>query len=311
MSSPRVSIALLTRNGGATLASLLDGIERQRVPFEFEVVAVDSGSTDGTPERLAASVDRLERIDPAEFDHGATRNRAIALCRGELVALLVQDAVPVGEGWLGELAAPLLEDGRVAGSFARQLPRPDAGVLARRALERWIAGRDEPHASGPMTAEEFDGLSPGARMLAATFDNVCSCVRRSVWERIPFARTPIAEDLEWGREVLRAGHRLVYAPRAAVLHSHDRSLAYELGRTYLLHRRLHELFDVRLVPDRRALARSFRVTLPEHLAAARGELRRPLRALRTLGLALAWPYGQYLGGRAAAERRDLLRPRGI
>src|SRR5256885_445805 len=79
---------------------------------------------------------------------------------------------------------------------------------------------------------------------------------RSIWERPPFGSTPIAEDLEWAREVLLAGHRLAYVPRAVVVHSHDRSARYELARTYLLHRRLFELFQLRTIPDVPSLARA-------------------------------------------------------
>ena len=64
----------------------------------------------------------------------------------------------------------------------------------------------------------------------------------------------MAEDLEWARDVLLAGHALVYAPAAVVVHSHERSARHELRRTRLVHARLAELFDLRLVPDVPCLA---------------------------------------------------------
>jgi glycosyltransferase involved in cell wall biosynthesis len=52
MEAPLVSIALVTRNGIATLPDF-SRPSRQRVDFAYEVVAVDSGSTDGSAELLA------------------------------------------------------------------------------------------------------------------------------------------------------------------------------------------------------------------------------------------------------------------
>lgn len=301
MSRPFVSVALVTLDGAATLPGVLAALARQRTEFPFEIVAVDSGSTDGTLDLLAGRVERLERIARRDFDHGRTRNRAVELSRGELVAFLVQDAEPVGDRWLHELVAPLVAHADVAGSFARQLPRPEASALARFALARWFAGGAVPRLTESMTAEAFDRLDPAVRMDLSTFDNVCSCLRRSVWERQPFAQTPMAEDLEWGRDALRAGHRLAYAPAASVIHSHDRGLRYELERTRQLHRRLAPLFGVRTIPTLRHLARAFAVTVPLHARLAWSDRRRPGLALRALGLAFVWPLGQYLGGRAGAR----------
>ncbi len=59
-------------------------------------------------------------------------------------------------------------------------------------------------------AEDFARLSPLERLALCTFDNVCSCIRRSVWRVHPFPEAPIAEDVEWAREVLVAGYRLAY-----------------------------------------------------------------------------------------------------
>ena len=44
-------------------------------------------------------------IAPEAFNHGTTRNLAIAETRGDLVVLLVQDAVPADSQWLATLTA--------------------------------------------------------------------------------------------------------------------------------------------------------------------------------------------------------------
>ena len=295
--APDVSVLLVTRDGMATLPATLDAVAAQRTSFPFELVAVDSGSRDGTAELLERRCDRLLRVAPEEFDHGATRNAGIAICRGELVALLVQDALPAGETWLESLTAPLREDPALAGTYARQQPRPGASAVTRFCLSGWAAARAAARLQELTGSEAFAALSPWERHALCTFDNVCSCVRRTVWEQIPFRPTPIAEDVAWAREVLLAGWRLRYTPEAVVAHSHDRSATDELRRTRATHERLAALLGLRTVPTVGRLLRSWAATLRTHWRLTRGL---PGERPRALLRALALPLGQYLGGRAGA-----------
>lgn len=307
-----ISIAIPTRNGGDTLRRLLDSLASQRERFEIEIVAVDSGSSDGTLDRLREHGAAVVPIDPSEFNHGAARNAALASVRTEYAVLMVQDAVPATGDWLAELVRPMQVDPRIAGTFARQQSWPGASRVTAHYLGRWVAAQPAPRVIGPLPPERFAAMTPSERHLTCAFDNVCACVRMSVWRAHPFRRTAIAEDLEWGLEVLAAGHRLAYVPTSIVWHSHDRPIRYELQRTYLVHQRLQTLFGLSTIPTVGALLRAVGATLPLHARLAAGEPRRRGRALlRAAGLAVAMPLGQYLGARSAREGRELIRTRGV
>jgi glycosyltransferase involved in cell wall biosynthesis len=58
---PAVSVVLPVRNGAATLGRALDSLSAQTCR-EFEIVAVDDGSTDGTADILAAHARRDPRL---------------------------------------------------------------------------------------------------------------------------------------------------------------------------------------------------------------------------------------------------------
>jgi len=287
---PAISIVVPTFNGAATLPALLDAVSRQRIDRSFEIIAIDSGSTDGSVELLRSAGARLITIAPGTFNHGLTRNLGITAATGDFVVLIVQDAVPASDTWLAALTDPLGQDPCLAGTFARQLPRPDAGPLTRHYLARWFASSHSARTVGA-TRAELDALSPLERLDRCTFDNVCSCLRRSVWEQHPFRETPIGEDIEWAREVLLAGYRLSYVPDAAVVHSHERSASYEFRRTRVLHHRLYELFGVHTIPTPVHLARAIASCVVTH---ARCE-----PTARSMALAIAWPLGQYAGARSA------------
>jgi glycosyltransferase involved in cell wall biosynthesis len=59
-SAPAVSVVVPTRNRHALLAATLEAIERQTcIPGGFEVIVADDGSTDETPDWLAANRSRF------------------------------------------------------------------------------------------------------------------------------------------------------------------------------------------------------------------------------------------------------------
>ena len=132
MSDPKVSIVLLTHNAGSDLERVLDGVYAQEGAPPFEVIAIDTESTDGTLERLARRPLRIERIGEQEFSHPGTRNRGVQLARGTLVVFLVQDAIPFHRRWLANLIAPLDEDPRVAAAYSSQIPRDGCNPVESR-----------------------------------------------------------------------------------------------------------------------------------------------------------------------------------
>ena len=93
MSSPLVSVALATCNGARYLREQLETVYEQTWPH-LEVVASDDASTDGTVEILADYAARRGlryEVNPRRLGLVGNFARAIALCRGEYVALCDQD----------------------------------------------------------------------------------------------------------------------------------------------------------------------------------------------------------------------------
>lgn len=287
-------------NAGPEFGGLLEKVRAQEGDFEIELVVVDSGSTDGTVELARRHGARVHRIRKAEFDHGATRNLGASLSGGEYVAFIVQDAMPLDERWLAAMVEDLEGDERVAGVYGRQIPRPEAGILTRALTNiRATASfeRREQVAVGP---EQYRKMPPARRRRLAAFDNVSSCLRRSVLEEIPFEKTSFGEDIRWGKKVVEAGHKTVYEPRSVVFHSHERGALYDLRRYYVDQRILSELFGLELVPNLawllpailRSCAHLYRALRRDEEAKSRGV---PWLVLLALRHAVLSQVGNYLG----------------
>ncbi len=293
---PKVSVVVPTLNAGPRFEELLKRISAQEGDFELlEVLVVDSGSTDGTDELARDYGAVVHRIERQEFNHGATRNLGISLARGEYVVLVVQDAVPQDERWLTTMVENLERDERVAGVYSRQIPHLEASTLTRVLLNNSAAGSlewREQFAGGP---KQYREMPPRKRRRLAAFDNVSSCLRRSVWEETPFEKTNFGEDIRWGKKVVEVGYKIVYEPRSAVFHSHERGVVYDLRRSYVNQRVLLELFGFRLPPIFRATQHLYGLLRQDEEVAAKG-------ALWAMWLALRYTVpahlGNYLGARS-------------
>ena len=93
MSVPRVSCLLPVYNGAAFIEEAVRSIQRQSFT-DFEVVVVDDGSTDATPEilaRIAADDARVRVHRQANGGIVAALNAGLRLCRGEYVARMDAD----------------------------------------------------------------------------------------------------------------------------------------------------------------------------------------------------------------------------
>jgi len=113
------SVVIPTRNRRATLAALLDRVDPQATAAGAEVVVVDNGSTDGTPELLRPLEAQGQLRVVREPTPGATRarNAGARAARGDVLAFVDDDALPA-DGWLAALLAPFANP-RVAAAGGR------------------------------------------------------------------------------------------------------------------------------------------------------------------------------------------------
>jgi glycosyltransferase involved in cell wall biosynthesis len=232
-SKPLVTIVIPVYNGGDLLNRVVDRCLQQDLDAEFEILIIDSSSTDGCINHLPKD-DRLRihRISKGEFGHGRTRNLGVNLARGEFVAFITQDAMPANQMWLMNLIAPFQEDCKVAGVFGCHIAHEGHSPLTTYDLDqhfnRWIFRSHRK----PIELDESRQM-PDAQISNHEhfYSDNNSCLRKTAWEQVPIPEVIYGEDQLWAIEILRHGFKKAYASTAVVRHSHEYNFRETLIRS--------------------------------------------------------------------------------
>jgi glycosyltransferase involved in cell wall biosynthesis len=215
----RLSVVIPTFNRAAGLERVLTALEGQQPgDFAFEVVVVDDGSRDRTPELLASWRSRRFRL---RFDRQANagparaRNRALQIASGELVLFGGDDIEPDPR----QLWEHLREHDRRAD--------PHAAVLG---LTRWPDDArltsTMRHIDGPGAQQFSYGVfTPGEEYDFRHFYTSNVSLRRSLLATEPDGfstafRWAAFEDAELAYRLSRRGMRIFYHPAAVAWHHH-------------------------------------------------------------------------------------------
>lgn len=222
--TPKASVVIPTLNAGPIFAKVLQSVANQRTPWPFEILVIDSGSTDGTLATVAKYPDvRLHQIDKAAFNHGATRNLGAEMTSGDYIAFLTHDAMPYHDRWLFNLVSSLERYPNAAGVFGKHLAYPDASAFTKRDLnQHFNTMADLPLALSKDTDKErWENRDVQWQQLLHFYSDNNSCMRRDVFEKIPYRPVLFGEDQLWAWDIIQAGYAKIYAPQAVVYHSHD------------------------------------------------------------------------------------------
>src|SRR5205085_7313448 len=99
MNDPLVSIIMRSYNEGWALRDTLPALAAQEYR-NWELVVIDSGSTDGSAELIRAAQPRhFVQILPEEYRPSRVLNQGMTLARTETCIFLNADATPQGPHW--------------------------------------------------------------------------------------------------------------------------------------------------------------------------------------------------------------------
>ena len=236
-----VTIVIPTKNAGDILDKCLKSVFEQKTQYEYEVICVDSGSSDNTLEIINKYPARLFQIAPEDFGHGKTRNYGASKGTGEYIVFITQDAVPASDEWLENFINAMKIDKDIVGGFGIHYPYPDCNIIDKFDLQNFFKGFGEDNTIYYMEDKERYEKEEGYRHLLAFFSDNNSCVKREIFEKYPYDDVDFAEDQRWARKMIELGYKKVYCPFAPVYHSHNYDIKTYFNRYYDEHKGLYNV----------------------------------------------------------------------
>ena len=214
--APLVSILVVTYDSREYLEPFLDSIRRNTSYPNYELIAVDNHSADGS----AAELERHAQADPRIRVERLSRNLGFAggnnlaarMARGEFLALLNPDTI-VTSGWLERLLRPLEEDAAVGlvgpvSNFSGNETKVNAHYRSPAGLETFAFDR----------ARTKRGETSSVEVVPL----FCGLLRRSVWEEMGGLDETFEigtfEDDDFCLRLRNAGYRIVTAEDCFIHH---------------------------------------------------------------------------------------------
>jgi rhamnosyltransferase len=196
-----VAIIMRARNEMPHVRRALEMLKRQTYT-DYELLAVDSGSTDGTLQTLEEHCGNLVQIAPGQYIPGQVLNAAVARTDLPIIVFLNADAIPQSTDWLEKLVLPIIGK-TVDATFSKQVARPDAKFIV---------------------ADDYGRAYDPARIAPGFFSAVACAFRRSLWEKHKFREQGYAEDMAWAADCIADGARFQLVEDSVVEHSHNYTL---------------------------------------------------------------------------------------
>ena len=217
-----LSVIVPTYNAKDLLAELFSRLRSQSV--DFELVIIDSSSTDGTAELAKEAADTFLSIPKHTFDHGGTRAIAAKAAKGELLLFLTQDALPENDHTLENLLQAF-DDPVVGAVFGRQLPYESTSLFGKHL-------RYFNYPENSYTRTFSDKAHYGLKTVF--FSDSFSAYRRSVLAEVGWFKDGliVGEDMYVIAKIVIAGYKVAYRADAVVFHAHSYSVWEDFRRYF-------------------------------------------------------------------------------
>ncbi|WP_376792590.1 glycosyltransferase family 2 protein [Thermoflexus sp.] len=234
--SALISIIVLAHNTRDLVLQCLSGFYDQARALGWQVIVVDNGSVDGTASAVAEKFPEVQLIrSERNLGFAAGSNLGLRRAKGRVIVLMNADVLTSAD--VLQTAAEALLAQPDVGALSPLLRTPDGkpqafafggdqspGYLLRRGLKAFLG-------LGPM--HRWDVKEP---LEVDWVSGACMLVRREVIEQVGLLDEGFFlyfEDNDWCLRMRRAGWRVLYDPRFAVVHIGgaslpDRPLASEL-----------------------------------------------------------------------------------
>jgi rhamnosyltransferase len=218
-----ISIIIPTYNAENYLQKLLESLKNQTIK-NFELIIIDSSSTDKTVEIAKKYTDNVIIIPQSEFDHGGTRTKAAKISKGEILVFLTQDALPCNKYTIENLVK-VFDSSEIAAAFGRQLPYKDTNIFGKH-----LRYFNYPEKSYIRNKNDIKKFGIKTAFLSDSF----AAYKKEVLESIGWFKDGliVGEDTYAGAKLILENYSIAYVAEAKVYHSHSYTIWQEFKRYF-------------------------------------------------------------------------------
>lgn len=213
MNDYKISVVVRTYNEEKHLGELLDKLESQTYT-NYEVVVVDSESTDNTREIALQHQANVVSIRKSDFNYSYSSNVGVANATGDVVCFLSGHSVPVKDTYLQDMCDVFNANPTIGGCYGDVVALPDGSWVEKvfnqlGYLKNKIRGKER-----GMVLESV--IHPGI------FSCSNAAARRDLLIKYPFVEElgDGGEDIEVAYRMIQDGFFVAQVPELLVMHSH-------------------------------------------------------------------------------------------
>ncbi|MBI4039886.1 glycosyltransferase family 2 protein [Candidatus Daviesbacteria bacterium] len=213
---PETSIIIRTKNEEKWLGEVLKRLFGQTYK-DFEVIIIDSGSTDKTLEIAKKFPVTILQIPPKDFSYPYALNYAITRSKAtKYIAIISGHSIPVSDKFLEEGIKDFERFDKIMGVFGIWQALPDGTIWDKLIINIGFGFPDK----------YFRRRILEKKMRAGTMQFTNSIILKSLWEKRKFNEKfgMGGEDMEWADYWFKKGYWAVWDRALTVQHSHHLSL---------------------------------------------------------------------------------------
>jgi len=234
----KVSFIIPTYNGMKDgLPNLIKSIKNQSFK-NIEIIAVDSGSTDGTVEYLQNEGVKVIKIRKEEFSHDYARNLGAKNASGDFLVFTVQDAEFHDKDWVKKAILSCLSYGAVSFSSPQKV-KDNADLYAKYLALNFITANEYKPGMILMGNKLFGKFlfhfcTEKVKESLIHVDDTNHLIKKEYFFKRGGYKFHTCEDMEFGKRIILDNQKWIYSTITSIKHSHTyRDFAKYFIRTFV------------------------------------------------------------------------------
>lgn len=208
----KISVVIRTYNEEKHIGEVLDSLFKQTYR-NYEVVIVDSESTDSTIEIAQKYNVRIVTICKSEFNYSYASNVCVKNATGDVVCFLSGHSIPVKATYLAD-TNEIFQNDKIGACYGDVIALPDGSLV-----EKAFNGLG-------YLKNIIKGKKSGVKLETSIHPGIFSCSNASARKDL-LEKHPFAVELGWGGEdvevayrIIKDGYYVACVPELLVMHSH-------------------------------------------------------------------------------------------